>query len=221
MPRLGADLIRRTSETDNYSTPVEAVYPLLWKERERILNLDSFYEPCSGEGNIVKAFIDYLGPVFPSFIFSSDIRGGVITQVSRINPMVTDHWDWHDFVNDVSPFEDRGADCIITNPPFSIAEDVAKRALILTRKRVGMVALLLRIQFLEGLKRTEWLKKTLFRTIYVFQDRVSMYPEGHQPEKRTTGTQCFAWFVWDWRFDPLEKPQIEWIKTMTLEEVRK
>lgn len=226
MSLTGASIVRRTSTTDNYSTPLEAVYPYLiyWKPQGRIL------DPCSGEGNIIRAYYniaDYLHikrgqfpgahldfPSTPGInsVFSSDIRRGAL----RWKPDCFSHYDGVDLLQPPHPLEQEGVDWVITNPPFSLAKGVAQRALDLTKERTGKVGLLLRIQFLEGKSRSSWLKRTPLRRIQVFESRVSMYPEGKERPKKLAGTQCFAWLTWVWGY--VGDPVFSSIDTASLEE---
>lgn len=84
---------------------------------------------------------------------------------------------------------------IITNPPYSLANDFAKRAIKITHKKV---ALLLRIAFLEGQKRyKEIYKNTPPDRIHIFSKRLTMYPKN--AERKGSGTTAYAWFIWDKR----------------------
>lgn len=226
MPLSGASIVRRTSTTDNYSTPLEAVYPYLiyWKPQGRIL------DPCSGEGNIIRAYfniVDYALIMKDSFpgahldfpattginsVFSSDIRSAAL---KWRNDSFT-HYDGVDLLQPPHPLEAEGVDWVITNPPFSLAVEVARRALELTKGSMGKVGLLLRIQFSEGKARTSWLKKTPLRMIQVFESRVSMYPEGKERPEKLAGTQCFAWFTWSWGYQG--KPEFSSIDAASLED---
>lgn len=83
-------------------------------------------------------------------------------------------------------------DHVITNPPYSKAQEFVERALEVAKSHVAM---LLRIQFLESVKRYEFFKLNPPKWVFVFSSRIAMYPEGE--ENRGGGTQCFAWFVWE------------------------
>ena len=84
-------------------------------------------------------------------------------------------------------------DNIITNPPYSLAEDFTLHALKHSRKKV---ALLLRLAFLEsaGRQRNIFQKAPPSR-VWVFSERVTFYPKGE--ERASGGTTAYAWFVWD------------------------
>jgi predicted RNA methylase len=191
--RGGADIVRRTSKTDNYSTPMDAVHQLLARERFE----GTILEPACGEGNIVKAIESTLD----NEVFAYDFRS--------FDEIYSDaDGDCINFLEQgASTFHQDGAfENVITNPPFSLALPFAERALEVARKKV---ALLLRIQFLEGQKRKAFLQGSPLETVYVFSKRISMYPEGQ--ENKGGGTQCFAWFVWNKNRHPGDYPRIRWI----------
>lgn len=94
----------------------------------------------------------------------------------------------HDFLN-----TDRGADNIITNPPYNAAEGFVATG---TKQANKKFALLLRLAFLEGGNRA----RTIFSCIppsrvWVFSERITFYPAG--AERKGSGTTAYAWFVWD------------------------
>lgn len=95
---------------------------------------------------------------------------------------------------------------IVTNPPFKIAQQFATRALDLGCLKL---ALLCKLQFLEGMERSTWMRDTPLQTVHVFQNRIQL---GRNGQKYENGSMmAFAWFVWDKHHDG--KPQIDWIQT--------
>jgi hypothetical protein len=92
---------------------------------------------------------------------------------------------------------------VVTNPPFKLAEEFAHQALVLAQKKVALLA---RIQFLEGMKRQKFFRSTPLARVWVFSKRLTMMnAEGWTGQ----GTLCFAWFVWDHAFDG--KPTLGWL----------
>jgi hypothetical protein len=89
------------------------------------------------------------------------------------------------------------ADNIVTNPPFSRANQFIHHALIHARRKV---ALLGRINLLETKKRQKLFTDFPFARLYVFAKRV---PFG------TDNAICFAWFVWEHGYTG--KPTIGWV----------
>ena len=181
MPRNGAAIVRRTSKTDNYSTPAWATEGLLDREKFEGLTL----EPACGEGKMAEVLRDR-----GMFVLTSDIRD---IEAANMVPVDFLCGGWReDFSN------------VITNPPFSLALEFAEKALKITTRKV---ALLLRIQFLESQKRRPFLESSPLARIYVFSSRLSMYPEG--VENRGDGTQCFSWYVWEHGYTG--EPVVRWI----------
>ena len=82
---------------------------------------------------------------------------------------------------------------IVTNPPYNLAEKFVLKALELTKYKV---ALFLRLAFLESITRYDSIfSKIPPARIWVFSERVTMYPSGQQTAG--SGTTAYAWFVWD------------------------
>jgi hypothetical protein len=82
---------------------------------------------------------------------------------------------------------------IVTNPPFSLAEEFLKQALAMAQHKV---ALLLRLSWMEGQKRRWVWNETPLAAIHPFASRVSM-PPANVDVKAKGGAVAFAWFVWD------------------------
>jgi hypothetical protein len=85
------------------------------------------------------------------------------------------------------------ADCIITNPPYSVIQAYVARALSLTTHKVAILA---RLALLEGMKRRSFLMSTPLARVWVSSRRVSMPPGGTDIEAKG-GSIAYAWFVWD------------------------
>jgi hypothetical protein len=100
-----------------------------------------------------------------------------------------------------------GCTAMITNPPFKLAEQFIEKAMDLRMPSW----MLLRLNFLEGVKRRALLERYLVRA-EVFSARLPMM---HRPnytgKKNESGAVCFAWF----HFNPSKKdytlPVIGWL----------
>lgn len=186
MSRSGGDIVRRRAKSDNYSTPISAIEALL--DREKFVG--NVFEPAVGEGNIAKVVSDR-----GFYVDTADIRD---------KDSVWEDVDFpsQDFIT--GPILSKEYDNVITNPPFSLALEFAERGLEVARHKL---ALLLRIQFLEGQKRKSFLESSPLSKVYVFSKRISMYPEGE--ENKGGGTQAFCWFVWDHYYEG--EPVVRWI----------
>jgi len=89
----------------------------------------------------------------------------------------------------------RLADCVVTNPPFKLADQFVEHALSLGIKRI---AILQRLAWLEGSERRKrlWSVSPPAR-VWVFSKRVTMW-RGDDPNARDKGGAIpFAWFVWE------------------------
>lgn len=83
---------------------------------------------------------------------------------------------------------------IVTNPPFGLAREFVDKALELT---TGKVAMFLRLAFLEGLKRGEWMPTTPLARVWIMSRRVPMQRGRISEIGDGHGVIAFAWFVWE------------------------
>ena len=88
----------------------------------------------------------------------------------------------------------KGAQTILTNPPFMYANEFARHALTL----VPRVFLLLRLGFVEGVGRSDLFDSGQLARVYVFRNRLPlMHRDGWNGPRATSNPTAFAWFVWD------------------------
>ena len=116
-----------------------------------------YMEPCRGSGRIY----DYL-PIGSAW---GEIRQGV----------------------DYLQTEYNHVDVIITNPPYSLAQEFVTKAL----GEADVVIMLLRLGFLESMKRWEWWQENPISSLLTLSKRPSYTDDG-----KTDGSG-YAWFVWD------------------------
>ena len=116
------------------------------------------HEPCRGDGRIS----DWLA------------NKGLITSYTEITEG-TDFFKWSNTV-----------DLIITNPPFSLAQEFIDHA----TANATTVFMLLRLNFLGSIKRYEWWSNNKPKAIYVLSKRPSFTGNG-------TDATDYGWFVWD------------------------
>lgn len=176
--------------------------------------MDSTYNLNGGFKPTMKRFADLEGPDFfptPSWAtfalienetFSGDIwecacGNGAMSKVLEETGCTVSSSDLYnrgygdagiDFLDG-----NRRADNIVTNPPYNSAEGFVANGVKVAKRKF---ALLLRLAFLEGAKRS----RTIFTEcppsrVWVFSERITFYPVG--VEVKGTGTTAYAWFVWD------------------------
>ena len=157
---------------DLYETPPEAVHALL-----RAIELPrTIWEPACGPGNIVNVLLDHGHEVYASDLYHYPLEGMT---------------GGLDFLRCQRAPE--GTEAIVTNPPFSKAEEFVRRA----RQLVPLTVMLLRLQFLEAVRRTDLLESGDLREVLVFRDRLPMMHRAGWQGKRASSAMAFAWFVWD------------------------
>lgn len=165
---------------DFYRTPPEATKALLAVEEFPGV----VWEPACGDGAI-------------SIVLSTASR---VTQVVSTDLFDRGHGETGvDFLT-----TSRQVDHVVTNPPYRLAQSFIQRALNVARWKVAM---LLKLNFLEGQRRRPFLEASPLRTVYVFSKRLS-FDKGDEAGKGN-GLLAYAWFVWDQRYHG--RPQLHWI----------
>lgn len=177
MPRL---------PNDNYETPQWAVNALL--ENHRLpFPVGKVLEPCAGSGAIIRAFYSKYWPWrMEAFKFTAiDIR----QQPCDVLPSWADKVHCADFLT-WEPDEEYSV--IITNPPYSIAQEIVEHALEIARRQTkpAEVIMLLRLAFLESEKRYDFWQKNPPNKVLVLSSRPSFTGDGG------TDATAYAWFVW-------------------------
>jgi hypothetical protein len=155
---------------DRYDTPHEAVWALVRAESLP----EHIWEPACGKGNIVKVLRD---------------SGHNVTATDLNNRGCPDSLDRVDFLLPCKV----ECDAIVTNPPFSLAEEFVATAL----DRAPTVIMLLRLAFMESVRRTPILEGRGLKRIHVFRKRLPMMHREDWQGRRATSGMAFAWFVWD------------------------
>lgn len=87
---------------------------------------------------------------------------------------------------------------IVTNPPYKWAQEFIEHALDLIPEG-NKVAMLLRVQFLEGKKRRDLFLLNPPKTVYVSSSRLACPKNGEF--KGATRAVAYAWFIWEKGFD--------------------
>ena len=84
---------------------------------------------------------------------------------------------------------------IITNPPYKYAQEFIEKSIDLIEDG-NKVAMLLRLQFLEGKRRKELFKKYPPKYVYVFSGRINCAKNGDFITYNSSALS-YAWFVWE------------------------
>jgi len=166
---------------DYYATPPIAVTQLLELE----CFSKTIWENACGEGHISKEL-----EKFGHTVYSTDlINRGYGEQLDFLN-------------NDITYYDND----IITNPPFSKATDFLLKAMEILEDGCKLT-MLLRIQFLEGVKRGEIYKKYPPKIVYVASRNIRCAKNGDF-EKATGNASTYCWFIWEKGFNG--KTELSW-----------
>ncbi len=165
---------------DWYPTPPEATLALLEQEKFQ----GSIWEPACGCGIMTETIKGYG--------YADVVSTDLIDRGYGETP--------HDFIT--SPYL---SDNIITNPPYTLAQQFIELSLDRTKYKVAM---LVKLQFLEGQKRKAFFANSPLARVYVFSKRVNFYREGKKG-KLGTSMIAFSWQVYEhgYKGDPV----IKWI----------
>jgi hypothetical protein len=168
---------------DYYATEPRAVELLLAEEKFAPV----IWEPACGEGHISKVLEQHGYDVI-----SSDL---IYRGYGDVEPC--------DFLKDTSIINGD----IVTNPPYKYALEFVERALAAVSTG-HKVAMLLRLQFLEGKTRKKFFLENPPKTVYVSASRLTCAINGDF-DKCQSSAVAYAWFVWEKGFKG--NPVIKWI----------
>lgn len=162
-----ADIERE--KLDFYATDPKAIDALFSVEEFS----DLILEPAAGQGHLSKRMKQFGKQVLISDIIDRGLEGVEIA----------------DFLEYKGIFQGD----IITNPPYKHATEFVYRALDNIMEG-AKVAMFLRIQFLESIKREKLFKKFPPTNIWVFSKRIGCKRGGGIVSNSSMA--CYAWFVW-------------------------
>lgn len=158
---------KERNQNDFYITPEYTIDSLL-----DVLNLDdvnSFLEPCRGSGAIYNEI---------------DVPVKSYCEILENKDYLTTFWRPNTY------------DLIITNPPFSLAQEFLEKSL----SEGWSIWYLLRLNFLGSKKRSEWWQNKSPTHLLPLSARPSFTNDGN------TDATDYAWFGWDYsgicRFGP-------------------
>jgi len=132
--------------------------------------------------------------------------GGAIVDI--LNKHWTDRVFSYDQEKDFLKEKDK-YDYIVTNPPFSLAQEFIQQARKVARKKF---AFLLPLSYLHGKKRYDeiYMSDTYkLKTVYVFTRYPMLGDKLRKDGKYKTGMMVYAWYIFENSYTG--KPTIEWI----------
>ncbi len=169
---------------DFYPTP-----PVL---TEALLRIESFpmtlWEPACGDG----AILDVL-----------TAHGHVVVSTDLVDRCCPGAGHGRDFLMEWQPM----GEGLITNPPFRLWREFAAHACTGFNPSFVKVALLGRLQLLEGKRVSRLFAETGLSRVWVSAGRVNMLPRG-AIDKGHNGMIAWAWFVWERGWTG--RPEIGW-----------
>jgi hypothetical protein len=168
--------------------------------RGTIRNKDDFYETPI---YTIRSLLDNHDIKYPALECAAG-RGAIVEQMDGAVFTLDINPEFHplecgDYLDTdiIYPFN-----TIITNPPYSLAQEFIEKALNDVEDD-GEVIMLLRINFMESLKRAEFWKTNPPSHMYVLSRRPSFTGKG-------TDSTGYAWFVWT-KGKTDNNVQIKWV----------
>lgn len=186
----GGNPERGRVENDFYATDPKSTRTLL--DTIKFVG-DTFLEPCCGEGHIAKVIKEY----YPN------------AKITAFD--IVDRGYGEGGIDFLTYKTEEKFDNVITNPPYSLAQEFIEKSLDLVNEN-GKVAMFLKIQFLEGTKRKEFFDKVPLKYVYVFRARQSPWMNGNptnEQGKKWSSTMCFGWYIFEKGF--VGEPIIRWL----------
>lgn len=168
----------KRNENDLYRTPPLVTYIL-----QKYTNVPKhIIEPCAGYGNIA-------------------------VELQRCGHDVL-CYDLNDYENSILPIitnqdalyleKQEGYEGIVTNPPYF--KDLPRKLAEKFVQEYSFVAFLVRLTFLEGMKRNNLFRKNPPTDIIVFSDRIRFSSDHIEPielEHQKDGMIAYCWVVWN------------------------
>lgn len=162
-------------EADFYPTP-EWCTRALFESSFPFLRFQNILEPCAGHGAISKVIKKYQPSC--SLVQYELNKNKKLQQYGEVT--------FGDFLK-ISKY-DETIDCVVTNPPFSLAQEFIETC----RKNYpnADIAMLLPLSFLGSAKRNQFWKDYTPNTIKILSDRPSFTNDGK------TDSSVYGWFIW-------------------------
>ena len=148
-------------ERDFYPTPTWCVKTLM--DCIELRNDDVLLEPCRGDGRITNEF-----PKTHEIKYAELVEG----------------------IDYLNPGKDLSADVIITNPPFSLAQEFITTALERDLAADGTMCFLLRLSMLGSKQRADFWRNVPWTNLLILTPRPSFVHGGCDNSE-------YAWICWD------------------------
>jgi hypothetical protein len=155
---------------DLYETPPEATRALLRAEQLP----HHLWEPAAGRGAIVNVL---------------RAAGHAVLASDLVDYGEPTHFAGRDFLMERLPDK---VECIITNPPYKLADAFVRHALTLVPK----VVMLLRLPFLESVGRSDILDGGTLARVHVFRNRLPRMHRDSWTGPKASSAIAYGWFVW-------------------------
>lgn len=164
--------------SDNFYTPAYAVLPIL-ELLGTIVNPSRIWEPFVGAGGIAQVLFD----TGRYSVWGTDIDGNTFGSPS---------WTGDFFRAPEYFIED--TDCIISNPPYSISDDILERLFHIGKP----FALLMPVSRLHGVRRQKLYRRYGTPGFIAFDNRVNFKEKSFKDGKESAGAwQYTGWFCWN------------------------
>lgn len=171
---------REREPHDFYATDNIAAY--LLAENEELKNV---WECACGDGELAKVFKNM----------------GILARASDL----VDRGYGEPKVDFLSVYEPFNGD-IVTNPPYSHAEEFVRHAYNLITEG-NKVCMFLKLTFLESKSRKKMFEEIPLKTLYVSSSRIRCYRNNDRSSK--SNAMAFGWYVWEKGYTG--EPTIKWI----------
>ena len=165
---------RERNIADFYATPIEVIENFL---KHYNLNEGSILEPSAGNGNFSRV----IKQKYPNY----NLDQIEVIDEEKSNLLQYGNVEINDFLQ-TTKVKDYAT--IITNPPYSLAQEFVEHSFNLYPN--ADVIMLLRLAFLESKKRYDFWQKHPVNELYILSQRPSFTGKG-------TDATAYAWFVWN------------------------
>lgn len=176
-------------ESDAYMTPLTVIDNFIKSCPYYFMGVHSILEPCAGSGSFLQSIKTNISKFDNSKSVQMDAVELREEEKEKLGSLA-DHLTIGNFLTWKS---DKKYDLIITNPPYSLAEEFVQHSFDLVNKDKGTIIMLLRINFLGSQHRYDfWHSYPLYH----------LHPLSCRPSFTKSGTDQteYAWFVWSSKY---------------------